>query len=90
MPVNMLVILAIAVLVLLALTAFFMGGFEPGPIEDEAVINSCCSPMARNQELCEEDWDTVHEPDGEVEVGGEEVPCSQYVASPSDCTVCDI
>lgn len=99
MPVNMLVILAVAVLVLLAVVAFFMGGFDPGAIEGETVVNECCAPTARNQELCDDSWSDeaswgqYHDFEGGeavVTVGGEEVPCSQYVPSPGQCSPCQV
>jgi len=95
MPINMLVILAVAVLVLLAVVAFFMGGFDSGDFDAQTVTNRCCRPASANPELCQGqwgdgDWIEYHGDPAEVEVGGEEVRCADYVPSPSQCPACSI
>lgn len=97
LPTNMLVILAVAVLVLFAIVAFFSSGFETGPVDDRVVINACCSLVVSNEHCNEGSWDPslvglsqCDDQVGEVcvEVGGHESICSDYVPSPNQCPPC--
>ncbi len=97
LPINMLVILAVAVIVLLAVIAFFTGGFDTGPVEDRTVINSCCSPVVTYRHCGEDSWDPElsgmsecgdMEGDVCVDIGGRERVCSEYVPRPSECPAC--
>ncbi|MFP4116892.1 MAG: hypothetical protein ACLFQ8_01155 [Candidatus Aenigmatarchaeota archaeon] len=91
LPINMLVILAVAVIVLLSVVAFFMGQWDPGAVEAQNVVNNCCHPVATNPtEYCNESsWggedNSLHD---NVTVSGNEIECSEYVSSPSDCPAC--
>lgn len=61
LPINMLVILSVAVIVLLAVVAFFMGGMETGAVDDQAAISACCSPVSSFQ-LCDlGTWEDVRD-----------------------------
>ena len=103
LPVNMLVILAVAVIVLLALVAFFMGGFETGAIEDRNKINMCCGPVSTFQYCNEGSWSSeltglscdapedspVSNADVCVQVGGEWHDCSSVIpGGPGNCPAC--
>ncbi|MFP4115749.1 MAG: hypothetical protein ACLFTQ_00885 [Candidatus Aenigmatarchaeota archaeon] len=103
LPVNVLVILSVAIIVLLSVVAFFMAGLDLGAVEEERVVTQCCSGVARNpEEYCDlsvDSWDNVPgvpeiEDDKEddnygIEVEGEELKCSDYVGDPSDCPECE-
>ncbi len=85
MPINMLVILAVAVIVLLAVVAFFMGGFETDPVDEQAIRNACCSEVV-TQGHCgpgadeDQGWDDLADNDDfNATVGGDEVVCGEHL-----------
>ncbi|GEM_PF-2188936 len=103
LPINMLVILAVAVIVLLAIVAFFMGGFETGAVDEQTVINRCCSPVATFGHCAETSWTEeltaldCDAPDDSpvstaevcVQVGGEWHDCSNVIpGGPQNCPAC--
>jgi len=90
LPINMLVILSISIIVLLAVVAFFMSGFQTGAIDDQTIVNECCSPVSRDPDLCnKESWTGLHDGDGKVEIGGETKSCSEVLESPAKCPSCN-
>ncbi|RLJ03467.1 MAG: hypothetical protein DRP11_00625 [Candidatus Aenigmatarchaeota archaeon] len=58
LPINTLVILAIAIIVLLAIVAFFMGAFTPGAEVQKARadFNKACGALVND---CSKDPDTI-------------------------------
>ena len=71
LPVNMLVILSTAVIVLLAVVAFFMGAFDTGGMEESAMRSQCCTYAINTLRACDPEyhpnWDELSEVDDEWE-----------------------
>ncbi len=104
LPINMLVILAVAVIVLLAVVAFFMGGFETGPVDRQTMISQCCSSVVTFNQCAESDWSNViglescnengattedDDADTCVTIRGEKIDCDEELdIDPNECPAC--
>lgn len=96
LPINMLVILAVAVIVLLAVVAFFMGSFETGTVDEQTVLNECCGQVVRYGECHVDNWhnltafDIESDEEANVTVGGETFDCTDdiEISDPSQCPAC--
>ena len=81
LPINMLVILAVAVIVLLAVVAFFMTGFDTSPVDQQQIRNACCGEVVAAGYCgpgADEDaeWDDVEE-NLTVTIGEHEIECDE-------------